>query len=132
MGVYTHMGKPDIGVTACRDCLCLASRRASRAITRAFDRRLRPHGIRATQFSILVMLIERGPSTIGELADALGLERTTLSRNLDLIVAQGWVKIKVGADDPRSREVAITGAGRRAVVAALPSWRQAQTAAIAG
>ena len=125
------MRKNDTGTAAARNCLCLASRRASRAITRAFDRRLRPHGIRATQFSILVMLIEGGPATMGDLADALGLERTTLSRNLDLIVARGWVKIRVGDEDARSRDVAITGAGRRAVVAALPAWREAQTAAIA-
>ena len=125
------MPKNDADLTACRACLCLASRRASRAITRAFDRRLRPHGIRATQFSILVALIERGPSTIGELADELGIERTTLSRNLELILNQDWVKIEVGTDDARSRDVAITRAGRRAVVAALPAWRDAQNAAIA-
>jgi DNA-binding MarR family transcriptional regulator len=125
------MPKNEADITACRACLCLASRRASRAITRAFDRRLRPQGIRATQFSILVALIERGPSTIGELAEELGIERTTLSRNLDLILNQDWVKIEIGSEDARSRNVAITRAGRRAVVAALPAWREAQTAAIA-
>jgi DNA-binding MarR family transcriptional regulator len=125
------MPKSDADLAACRACLCLASRRASRTITRAFDRRLRPHGIRATQFSILVMLIERGPSTIGELADALGIERTTLSRNLDVVAAQGWVKIGVGADDARSRIVAVAAGGRRVVAAALPAWRKAQDAAVA-
>jgi DNA-binding MarR family transcriptional regulator len=125
------MRKSDPDLTACRACVCLASRRASRTITRAFDRRLRPHGIRATQFSILVMLIERGPSTIGELADALGIERTTLSRNLDVVAAQGWLKIGIGADDARSRIVAIEPGGRKAVAAALPAWRKAQDTAVA-
>jgi DNA-binding MarR family transcriptional regulator len=117
--------------TACRDCLCLASRRASRAITRAFDRRLRPHGIRTTQFSILVQLMEGGPSTIGDLAEALGIERTTLSRNLDVIEAHGWVTVGIDNDDARSRVVAVTRAGRRAVASALPAWREAQDAATA-
>ena len=125
------MPKDNNDIIACRACLCLASRRASRAITRAFDRRLRPHGIRATQFSILVALIERGPSTIGDLADELGIERTTLSRNLELIMNQDWVKIEIGTDDARSRHVAITRAGRKAVTAALPAWREAQNATIA-
>lgn len=125
------MSKTDAEVTACRACLCLASRRASRAITRAFDRRLRPHGIRATQFSILVMLIERGPTMLGELAESLGLERTTLSRNLDVVADRGWVKIGVGTEDARSRIVAIGREGRKAVAAALPAWRDAQNSAVA-
>lgn len=125
------MRNTDADIAACRACLCLASRRASRAITRAFDRRLRPHGIRATQFSILVTLIERGPTPIGELAESLGLERTTLSRNLDVVAAQDWVKIRVGSEDGRSRIAAVTRVGRRAVVGALPAWREAQNAAVA-
>jgi DNA-binding MarR family transcriptional regulator len=96
-----------------------------------FDRRLRPHGIRGTQFSILVALIEGGPTTIGELADFLGIERTTLTRNLDVVAAQGWVKIGVGTEDARSRVVAVSRGGRRAVAAALPAWREAQNAAVA-
>jgi DNA-binding MarR family transcriptional regulator len=116
--------------TACSACLCLASRRASRSITRSFDRRLRPHGIRATQFSILVTLMEHGPTGLGNLAEALGIERTTLSRNLDVVAARGWVKIGVG-EDARSRIVAATAKGRRAVAAALPAWREAQDAAVA-
>jgi len=131
IGVYTRMPKIDTDIADCRACLCLASRRASRSITRAFDRRLRPHGIRGTQFSILVALIEGGPTTIGELAGFLGIERTTLTRNLDVVAAQGWVKIGVGSEDARSRIVAVSQDGRKAVAAALPAWREAQNAAVA-
>jgi DNA-binding MarR family transcriptional regulator len=114
----------------CSACLCLASRRAARAITRAFDRELRPYGIRATQFSMLVMLILRGSLTIGELAESLGVERTTLTRNLALTEREGWVAIRAG-HDARSRIVAPTKKGRAAVTAALPAWRNAQQAASA-
>jgi len=123
----TQSSEPN--VAACLDCLCLASRRASRAITRAFDRQLRPHGIRATQFSILTMLMGYGPTTIGDLAEALGIERTTLTRNLSVVEARGWVKIGVGDTDGRSRVATATPKGRRAVSAALPAWRRAQAAA---
>jgi DNA-binding MarR family transcriptional regulator len=115
----------------CRACLCLASRRASRAITRAFDRQLRPWGIRATQFSILTNLMERGPTTIGDLAEAMGIERTTLTRNLGVVEERGWVKIGIGKEDGRSRVVSATPKGRKAVYAALPAWRRAQAAATA-
>jgi DNA-binding MarR family transcriptional regulator len=115
----------------CAECLCLASRRAARSITRAFDRKLRPHGIRITQFSALVNLSLRGPLTVGELADALGLERTTLTRNLTLIEDKGWIKTGVDAEDARARVVSITGKGRAALSGAHAAWREAQAAASA-
>ena len=92
----------------CADCLCLASRRAARRITRVYDRELRPHGLRVTQFTVLVMLSLRGAMTIGELAEALGAERTTLTRNLALIEAVSWVKIQPAEEDARSRVVTLT------------------------
>ena len=114
----------------CSACLCLASRRAARALTRAFDRELRPYGIRATQFTILTTLMLRGPTAISELAEFLGIERTTLTRNLALIEGEGWVDIQPG-DDARLRIVAVTKKGRAAVTSATPAWRKAQHAATA-
>ena len=109
----------------CADCLCLASRRAARGITRAFDRQLRPYGIRATQFSLLTVLELKGPQPIGELARTLGAERTTLTRNLARIEEQSLVAMRAG-DDARERIVAITPAGRKALAKAFPAWRRAQ------
>ena len=110
---------------ACADCLCLASRRAARTITRAYDAMLRPHGVRSTQFTILAVLHLKGPQSIGELADALGADRTTLTRNLALIEEQSLVSSRVG-DDPRSRIVSLMPKGRRLLAKALPAWRKAQ------
>jgi DNA-binding MarR family transcriptional regulator len=115
----------------CADCLCLASRRAARRITRAFDRELRPHGMRATQFTVLAMLSLCGAMTIGKLAEALGAERTTLTRNLALIEDASWVRIQPAEKDARSRVVAVTDQGRAAVVNAFPAWRRAQNRAAA-
>jgi DNA-binding MarR family transcriptional regulator len=116
--------EPDL--SECADCLCLASRRAARAITRAFDQQLRPHGNRSTQFSVLAVLELKGPQTIGNLADALGADRTTLTRNLALIEDQSLIRIRAG-DDARSRIVAIMPAGRRVLTSAFPAWRKAQS-----
>jgi DNA-binding MarR family transcriptional regulator len=114
-----------LDLSDCPDCLCLASRRAARGITRAFDWSLRPHGLRVTQFTILVMLMLRGPARIGDLAERLGIERTTLSRNLARVEALSWVRIRP-ARDRRSRTVSVTAKGRVVVAASIDTWRKAQ------
>jgi len=114
----------------CADCLCLAARRAARSITRAFDRELRPHHIRGTQFSLLVNLELRGPQSIGDLADILGTDRTTLTRNLALLEKQSLVKIRSG-DDARARIVSILPKGKGMVARGFPAWRKAQAAVTA-
>jgi DNA-binding MarR family transcriptional regulator len=90
--------------------------------------------MRATQFTVLAMLSLRGAMTIGKLAEALGAERTTLTRNLALIEEASWVRIQPAEKDARSRVVAVTDQGRAAVVKAFPAWRRAQdrTAAAIG
>jgi DNA-binding MarR family transcriptional regulator len=110
---------------ACADCFCLASRQAARKITRLYDGTMQKSGIRATQFTILSQLLLRGEMPIGKLAGILGMERTTLTRNLTLPGARKWISIKAG-DDPRSRLVGITTQGRAAVRRAFPFWSQAQ------
>ncbi|MDE2183346.1 MAG: winged helix-turn-helix transcriptional regulator [Alphaproteobacteria bacterium] len=107
-------------------CLCLASRRAARAITRRFDKALRPHGIRATQFTLLSALKLAGPQPIGELAELIGADRTTLTRNLAVAAEQGLVALCQDEDDARAHIAAITPAGQRAVKKALPAWRLVQ------
>jgi DNA-binding MarR family transcriptional regulator len=113
-------------ISACAHCLCLASRQAARAITSAYDRRLRPHGVRITQFTILAMLMLRGPTALGALAKGLGLERTTLTRNLTLLEAKGWVAIRPGDTDSRARIITLTATGRVLIHKAYPDWRKAQ------
>ena len=110
----------------CRSCLCLASRRAARGITTVFDRHLRPHGLRGTQFTLLTNLIIRGGTPITVLARALGMERTTLTRNVALLAAKGWAETRSGDEDGRAHVVSITDEGRAVVTAALPAWREAQ------
>ena len=122
------MPTPDLAGT--EQCLCLASRQAARAITRAFERRMKGAGIRVTQFSLLVKLMRLGPLSIGELAQHLGVERTTLTRNVAVIEKRGLVSSEAG-DDARARIVTVTKKGQAAVAAALPKWRQAQESAAA-
>ncbi|HEX7780118.1 MAG TPA: MarR family winged helix-turn-helix transcriptional regulator [Vicinamibacterales bacterium] len=112
----------------CAGCVCFAVRRAARAITQHYDRALRPSGLRATQFTLLTVLALAGPLPVSRAAGRLGMERTTLTRNLRPLVKQGLVTLGDG-DDRRIRTLTLTARGRRAAVAALPHWRHAQRVA---
>jgi DNA-binding MarR family transcriptional regulator len=106
-------------------CFCLASRQAARKITRLYDSHMQQSGLRATQFTILSQLMLRGESPIGRLAGILGMERTTLTRNLVPLEQQKWIAIKPG-DDPRARVIGITAQGRGVVRRGFPYWSKAQ------
>jgi DNA-binding MarR family transcriptional regulator len=114
-----------IDVSHTRACHCLAARRQARAISRIYEQRLRPHGLRATQFSVLAALAIKGPTPVRELADLLGLERTTLTRVGAPLERQGWIRADRAAD-ARVRPLRLTPAGRRKLERAYPAWREAQ------
>ena len=106
-------------------CVCNRFRRAARLTSKVFDRALKPAGLRTSQFTALVTLDHDGPVAIGELADLMATDGTTLTRNLEVLARRGLVE-DVAADDARARVVAITGLGKKTYVAALPLWREAQ------
>ena len=107
-------------------CMCLNTQRAARAVARRYDAAFRPIGLTSGQFSILAGLNQAAPVSIGALADGLGLERTTLTRNLALLEAAGLVALAAGEGDRRVRNVALTAQGRAKLVLAMPFWRAAQ------
>ncbi|GAA5064004.1 MarR family winged helix-turn-helix transcriptional regulator [Haladaptatus pallidirubidus] len=111
--------------SATKDCHCLAARRRAREITRLYEEKLRPHGLRATQFSVLAALALKGPTPLGELADVLGLERTTLTRSANRLGDEGWVA-DAESEDARERRLRLTPAGREKVESAYPAWKEAQ------
>jgi DNA-binding MarR family transcriptional regulator len=106
-------------------CACARLRRASRAITQVYDDALAASGLRATQFGVLRTLAHHSTMTIGSLAAEMLLDRTALSRNLDPLAARGLVAISPGLDQ-RTRQLALTAAGRKALDAAEPCWAEAQ------
>jgi DNA-binding MarR family transcriptional regulator len=106
-------------------CSCAAVRRTGRVLTQLYDEILAPSGLRVTQFSLLATLARTSPVTLGELANLSVMDRTTLTRNLAPLERAGWVHTAAGADR-RTRQVALTEAGRATLVAALPLWRAAQ------
>src|SRR5579885_2330875 len=90
-------------------CTCANLRRASRAVTRLYNRELKPDGIEVTQFTLLMALERTGEISQGRLGEILALDSTTLTRMLDLLKKRGWVRAKEG-DDRRVRIFRLTKA----------------------
>ncbi len=118
------MAKGDISATAM--CTSFNLRKAARAVTQFYDDTLRDSGLKSTQFSLLAAAAAAGKAPISRLAEEMAMDRTTLTRNLKPLQAEGLLRIEAGADR-RVRNVAITPDGEALLEKALPMWRKAQT-----
>lgn len=108
-----------------RDCLAVRVRLVGRAMTGLYDRALQIHGLSIAQVNLLAALGKFGPCSPTQVGDALQLERSTVSRNLNLLLRQGWIEA-VSSDAKGMREVALTSSGRKKIKAVMPEWRRAQ------
>jgi DNA-binding MarR family transcriptional regulator len=115
--------------SAAENCVCFNLRWVTRAVTQFFDAEMRRHGIRPTQGTILLALNAKESWTMAELSDCLGLERTTLVRNLQPLQRDGLVTAD-GGGRGRRVELAITAKGRKQVGKFMPAWRSAQSAVV--
>jgi len=111
-------------------CVVLNARMAARAVTRLADRNLRPYGITAAQFSILTSLLDHPGRSVTQLASAIAMDRSTLSRNLTLLERRGLVTT-APAERGNGRVSALSEAGNKVLAAAIPQWR-AQQATLRG
>ena len=109
-------------------CACYNTRKAARLLAQVYDRALEPSGLKNTQFATLAAVTGSDDRlTITELAARMGVDRTTLTRNLDLMARDGLVRIDAGAD-ARSKRVALTADGSKALQTAIPLWQRVQSA----
>jgi DNA-binding MarR family transcriptional regulator len=113
-------------VEPAQGCVCFNIRKSARAITQLYEEALRPTGLRATQFTLLVATRVMGAVTISDLAKALVMDRTTLTRNLKPLEQQGLIRILSGKVDRREREVTLTTSGQETLDVALPLWKTIQ------
>lgn len=121
--------KPHLSTTelseAGQTCACFNLRRAARAVTQMYDEILRPAGIRSSQLMLLAAIGVEAPASVKTLADVMGMDRTTLSRNLAPLERDGLVRSSPGKDR-RVREIELTEKGDEMLAVALPLWREAQ------
>lgn len=106
-------------------CVCLHVQRASRAVGRHYDNAFRHLGINNWQFSLLTALGADGAPSVTELAGFLGMDRTTMTRNLHVLEQRGLLAMQPDARDGRIKRAALTPDGRALLLTALTCWREA-------
>jgi len=102
-------------------CAVMNLRQATRVITAYFDDELRSTGLRATQLNILMAVEVARPATVSGLAEILAMDRTTLTRNLQLLRRRGLIE---------PAQIALTARGRNAAATAMPHWERAQATVV--
>lgn len=110
-------------------CECLLSRvrKLDRMITGIYDAELRPFGLKASQTNLLVLVAKAGPIRRIEIGKRLCLDPSTLTRNLKIMLTNGWIQEIADGEDGRGLPVQITVHGRDLLNQIGPSWRKAQT-----
>jgi DNA-binding MarR family transcriptional regulator len=112
------------------ECACLNARKAARLLSQLYDAALRPAGVRATQLPLLATIALRGSLGVTELAEAVAIDRTTLTRSLGLLERKKWIRSAPGGDQ-RTRELSLTPRGQDVVRRAIPLWERAQAQVVA-
>src|SRR6516162_10092314 len=112
-------------------CTCMRMRRATRRVTQLYDHALEPSGLTVSQFGLMAYLLgasgaPSSASSIGTIAEFLGMDPTTLNRNLKPLAAKGLVRSSADPADRRVRKVQITDKWQRILLRALPLWREAR------
>ncbi|MEP7300823.1 MAG: MarR family winged helix-turn-helix transcriptional regulator [Caldimonas sp.] len=110
-----------------RGCTNLKLRQLTRRVSRHYDRIVSTSGLKTTQYSLLSHVARLGPVRPGDLAEAMEMDASTLTRNLQPLVAHGWVEVGPGSDG-RSRAVTATAAGEAKRAEAQREWKRAQQA----
>ncbi len=123
--------RPSADLPDMKECVFANLRRASRMVSQSYDAALKPVGLKATQFSMLAVLGKRGQMRQSEFADVLGMDGTTLTRNLRPLVKNQWLRIDRG-EDRRVRLVSLTDLGRALLDDAVPLWQQVQARFVQG
>ena len=129
-GVHIHIKmSKELDMAAVENCVCFNLRWVTRAVTQFYDAEMRRHGIRPTQGSILTSLNSKDSWNMAELSDWLGMERTTLVRNLRPLQRDGFVEV-VGGGRGNRVELSITTKGRKQIEKLTPAWKSAQSAVV--
>ena len=106
-------------------CTNFKLRQLTRRVTQHFDRIVAPAGLKTTQYSLLSHIERLGPVSPGELARAMTMDASTLTRNLKPLIKLGWAELGPGVNG-RSRVVRATAAGRTKRAEAARQWKRAQ------
>ena len=122
-------GPPAVNDARPTGCTCARLRRLTRRMTALYDRELAPTGLRLTQYALLATLRREGGEAgvaVSDLAEAMDMDRTTLTRNLRPLLDRDLAALAADQADARVRRAVITRRGLAVFEAAVPRWRVAQ------
>lgn len=108
-------------------CACFRLRKASRAISLYYDSFLSKAGLKNTQYVTLKITSMTNKITITDIGKRLGLEQSTVTRNVDLLNKNGLVQISNCSTDARKKQVVITSKAKQLLQEADKLWIQAHT-----
>jgi DNA-binding MarR family transcriptional regulator len=130
MSVAKSKSKSPAGSSAAspQGCTNLKLRQLGRMVGRHYEAFVAPTGLKGTQYSLLSHVVKLGPLRAGELAAAMQLEASTLTRNLQPLLRDGLLVMQHDPEDARSRLVVATQAGHDLRAKAQRAWKQAQLA----
>lgn len=111
-------------------CIVTRTRVISRVVSGIYDDALRGFGINSPQFILLVIISKIGPVTRAALGRFHQQERSTLTRNLKIMLDNGWIEeVVMGEKGGRGRPLAASEAGRKLLEDVEPAWRDSQAQA---
>jgi len=108
------------------ECLLRRARVLNRVLMGIYDHELRPFGLKATQLTLLVALAKVGPVRRIDIGKCLHLDPSTLTRNLKIMLANGWIEEILDGEDGRGLPLQVTAQGRDLLNQIGPSWQKAQ------
>ena len=107
------------------NCIAVRVRLLNRVVTNLYDEALRPLGLKVGQMYLLVVAAKLGVARPAQVSELLHLDISTLSRNVDRMMAKGWLEA-VPEQDARTQPFRLTDQGRRLLERAVPAWEKAQ------
>lgn len=106
------------------ECPALRVRQASRVLAKLYDDSLVPFGLHSSQLPVLAAAALFGASgaTMSKLAQAVLMDRTTLTRSIRPLERAGLLRLARSPEDARTKIVVITRSGERMIEAVFPVW----------
>ena len=113
-----------------QECVARRLRQVNRTITRLYDDALRPYGLTVNQLNILAVILSEQQIRPGQLGQALGMEKSTVSRTVNRMASKGWLKVTAGKDS-RTQLLSVTPSGQRLLLTVTPVWDTLQAGVLA-
>lgn len=122
------MSEADTAVRIPVACTCSRVRKAARRVSQIYDQALEPYGLTISQYGILVSLRQNDGVSIGQLAERMVMDPTSLTRSLKPLERQCFISLATDPNDRRARRLSLTADGLAVMRMARPGWVKAQLA----